>query len=228
MKKISLSIFALSFTLILYAQPKQNSKESKPKEVIGITGGISIASMKAKASGLSFTTDSKVGLTIGVIADLKLSHHFTLQHGLNFTQKGSKINLNFDTDKVHSKETLNYIELPINILYSVEAGKGKFFGGAGPAFNYGIGGKSESTITSNGQTTSDSHNVKFGNSVGTDDYKPLEIAGNIIAGYELQNGLFFSANYNFGINNIAVEDNSGKIHNRYFGLRIGYKFTGSK
>jgi hypothetical protein len=229
MKQISLSILSFSFALIVNAQSKHNSKESKTKTVVGITGGVSIASMKAKASGVSFTTDSKVGLTIGIIADLNLSNHFILQQGLNFTQKGSKINLNSGTDRVNSKETLNYIELPVNLLYSIGVGKGKFFGGAGPAFSYGIGGKSESTITTNGQMTTDSHTVKFGNSAGRDDYKPIEIAGNIIAGYELANGLFFSANYNFGVNNIATDNNSsGKIHNRYFGLHIGYKFASSK
>jgi hypothetical protein len=227
MKKFFLTTFLFTTAVLVQAQSK-HIKEANTKFNFGITGGINIASMKAKAEGISISTNSKIGFTIGVLADFPLNNQFVLQPGLNFAQKGSKINMSFFGD-IKSKETLNYIELPVNLLYRTPAGRGTFFGGAGPAFNFGIGGKSESTIVLDGQTETDKHNIKFGSDPNNDDYKPFELAGNLLIGYELSNRIFFTVNYNFGLTNIAVDNSDGsKVNNNYIGLRIGYKFGSSK
>ena len=204
MKKLLVVHIAL-FSLII-----TNAQNVK----FGVTGGTSISSQKFKSSGISVSGDSKVGFTAGVLADLGLSQNFAFQPGLNFVQKGSKLT----SGGVTATQTLNYIELPLNLLYRTPAGSGKFFGGIGPVLGYGLGGKTES----GGEST----DIHFGSS-NNDDYKAFEFSGNIIAGYEFSNSFFLSANYNHGFSNIVNgngSDVTGK--NNYFGIRIGYKFGG--
>jgi hypothetical protein len=73
--------------------------------------------------------------------------------------------------------------------------------------------------------------IKFGSNEG-DDFKPFEAGANIIAGYEFKGGFLITANYNTGLNNLAVSNPGdpieAKYHNRYFGIRIGYMFAGKK
>lgn len=205
MKKLLVVPIAL-FTLITV-----NAQNAK----FGITAGTAIASQKFKAQGISISGDSKVGFTAGVFADLGLSENFVFQPGLNFVQKGSKISSNGAT----ATQTLNYIELPLNVLYRTPAGSGHFFGGIGPALGYGVSG----TAKSDGE----SQDIHFGSS-DTDDYKPFEVSGNILAGYEFSNGFFVSANYNHGFSNILNGgDSDASAKNSYIGIRLGYKFGGS-
>ena len=206
MKKLFIFQIALCSLITMNAQ---NAR-------FGITAGTAIASQKYKASGINISGDSKVGFTAGLFANLGLSENFAFQPGLNFVQKGSKISSGGAT----ATQTLNYIEVPLNVLYRTPAGSGHFFGGVGPALGYGVSG----TAKSDGE----SQDVHFGSS-DTDDYKPFEFSGNILAGFEFSNGFLVSANYNHGFNNILNGGGSdASAKNSYIGIRIGYMFGGSQ
>ncbi len=181
---------------------------------IGFTGGLSIASQKWKEGNFSFTSDSKAGLTIGIIADVLISDQFSFQPALNFIQKGGKfkstdLGIGPGEDIFY---TLNYLELPLNFVYKIKAGKGKFFIGAGPSFGLAINGQ-----TKRGDFSID---LEFG-SDNSNDYKPIDLGGNLVACYELSNGLFISLNYYTTLSNISTEQND-IARNKVFGIRVGY------
>ena len=97
--------------------------------------------------------------------------------------------------------------------------------GAGPSLSMGLSGKEKYDDGTNIETT----DIKFGSST-TDDLKTFEAGINFLAGYQFKGGFLVAANYNAGLNNIAVTtagDNS-KAHNRYFGIRLGYNFANRK
>ncbi|HET9057919.1 MAG TPA: porin family protein [Chitinophagaceae bacterium] len=219
MKKLFLLLLLLTGFIVLNAQNIR----------FGVTAGASIASAKGKTEGVSITSDSKVGFTGGVLVDIPLADQFAFQPGLNFLQKGSKFNINILGVQIDGKETLNYLELPLNFLFRTEAGSGKFFVGLGPVLGLGLSGKGEDKSTFNGQTIEEKYDVEFGTDVNTDHYKPFEFSGNVLAGYEFGNGIFIAVNYNLGISNIAVVDNTDNTtyRNRYFGIRLGYLFGGN-
>src|SRR5687767_12419897 len=107
MKRVLLSMTLISFiSVATFAQTR-----------FGVTAGVALASQKQKASGISITSDGKVGLTLGVLADVSVAENFTFQPGLNFTQKGGKINISEGGMSIEGTETLNYLELPLNFLY---------------------------------------------------------------------------------------------------------------
>lgn len=182
----------------------------------GVQAGVSLASYKASNEGVSATSKTKAGFSGGFVASIDISNGLSFRPELNFLQKGGTVKENDVTDKL----TLNYLELPLNFTYHVKLGEGKLFFGLGPVLAYGLSG------TDKNSENPEDYKIKFGNSDDA-DLKPLEIGGNVLAGYQLGNGLFLAANYNFGLNNISPASDI-KDHNRYFGIRLGFMFETKK
>ena len=188
---------------------------------IGITAGASIANVTVKSGFISASPKSKTGITVGIAIAAPLSSNFSFQPALNFIQKGYKVK------DQGSKETvnLNYLEVPMNFVYSTQKNEG-FFIGAGPSLAYGISGKDK--FTADGMPD-DNQKVKFGS--GADEVKAFDFGVNALAGYKAKGGFMISANYNLGLSKINNDDGSGDagtIKNRYFSIKIGYMFGGNK
>ena len=115
------------------------------------------------------------------------------------------------------------MEIPVNLLFNIQAGNGNFFLGAGPYFAYGIYGKDKLHAEFDGEDVTDL--FEFG------EYKVFEgehkyydrkdIGINLLVGYEFSNGLFLKTGYSLGLKNIS--DNNDE-NNRCFDISIGYKF----
>jgi Outer membrane protein beta-barrel domain len=161
---------------------------------------------------------------------------------LNFVQKGFKLDFNQSESGfgIISKgnQTLNFIELPLNVIYNVSAGSGNFFLGAGPAIGYGISGKNSftSVVMQPGlpdQSTTDNSIVKFDGKkdedVAADDdnthLKALDFGGNFLAGYKMSNGLFLNVAYTLGFSNLDPNANSSYKTNG-ISIKLGYMFGG--
>jgi hypothetical protein len=202
MKKLFLSFMLVTFiSTIVLAQAK-----------IGVQAGAAIASYKEKYQSESENSDGKVGLTAGVVVEVPVADQFAFQPALNYIQKGGKQKFNGSEAKV----LLNYMELLLNFLYKAPAGDGQFFAGLGPSLALGMSGK----YKEDGEPDED---IEFGNDEDSDDVKPLEIGGNILAGYQFAMGLYIALNYNIGLNNLSPGGNDDfSLKNRYFGIRIGY------
>ena len=124
---------------------------------------------------------------------------------------------------------LNYLELPLNLVYKGALGNGKIYLGLGPYLAYGIGGKVK--------MGDEEVDVKFKNKVTEDDYeedvffvKALDAGGNIFVGYELSQGLFFQLNTQLGMIDLWPEyEGEGDMgeavmKNIGFGLSVGLRF----
>ena len=183
-----------------------------------ISAGISSAMVKSESDNQEDNSKSRVGLTAGVGMRIPMGTHFSFGTGLNFLQKGGKET----QDQATANVILDYLELPLNLLYNTSGSSGKFFLGAGPSFAYGVSGKVKADVGGN----SESAKIKFRNG-DESDLKPFDMGANFITGYQFKSGIFFSANYNIGLSNIAVED-GGKWKNYYFGLKLGYAFGSGK
>jgi hypothetical protein len=190
------------------------------KTTFGISAGATFASYKATIESISVTSKTQVGFSAGLTASVPFSKNFSFRPQLIFVQKGGKQKDDDYTDKL----TLNYIQLPLNVVFNANTPNGTFFIGAGPSLNLGISGKDKwhDNMESGGD------DIKFGS--GDDaDFKSFEAGVNVLAGYQFKNGFFISANYNAALNNIAPKDPefSSKYHNRYFGIQVGIMFSHS-
>jgi hypothetical protein len=186
---------------------------------IGLTGGVAFANVTAKAEGVSISLKHRTGFTAGLFMNAPLSKNFYFQPALNFVQKG------YDQKEgdASSKLSYNYLELPLNFVYSVKQNEGLFIG-AGPAISFGLSGKAKVTDPSG----SASEKIKFGS--GDEEVKRSEFGADVLAGYRFAGGFLISANYYLGLSNIqnGNANDIGTIKNKYFAFKIGYVFGDSK
>lgn len=205
MKKVLL-IAALAVSSVSFAQIN-----------FGAQIGGNIANMKFDPSIGS--PSSKFGLSIGAVAEIPVSKSLNFRPELNFVQKGCTIS----EYGVTLKTTLNYLEVPLNFTYNVEAGSGNLFFGAGPSIGFGVSGKYSSG--------SESVSIKFdGNKDATDNnehLKSIDFGFGLLAGYKMSNNLSFSLGYNFGLSDIDPYDGS-TTKNNGIAIKIGYMFGGGK
>lgn len=180
----------------------------------GVQAGLTMATLKFDDLG-DVDKKTKIGFTAGVFNNMPLSTNIIFRPGLNFTQKGGK----FEESGEKATFTFNYLELPLDFIYKAPGG---FFVGAGPTLGYGLSGK----VKYSGSGIDDEEDLEFGSDEDKDDLKAFEFSGNLLAGYQISNGIFISVNYNFGFSNLSF-DNDVDVKNSYIGIRIG-KVIGAK
>jgi hypothetical protein len=123
-----------------------------------------------------------------------------LKYGLQYIGKGAKFpngpSLN-----------LNYLEIPIDLLYHYPLGPGSVRGGLGPYFAEGIGGGGSNAV--------------YGENAG--GFKRFDAGLNFMVGYKLAMGLSLDAGYDLGLANIEYANQDVKGHNRCFSLNLGFQ-----
>ncbi len=208
---------------------------AKAQVTFGIQAGANMGNVQAEEEYMGETWeseyDSKFGFLIGGVAEIPVSSNFTFRPELNFIQKGFKESESEAGYSYETKATASFIELPLNFVYNVAAGSGTFFVGAGPSIGFGIGGKVKSEMSFGGETESEETDIKFdGDDEATDDnvhLKSLDFGANILAGYKMSNGLFFSLGYSKGFSNLSPYENSS-FKTSGVQLKVGFMFGGAK
>jgi hypothetical protein len=214
MKKLFLILAVLPIPYVSFAQS------------FGVQAGLNIASQSigtTESGGYTISTSSRTGFLIGATAAFPISKSVSFRPELNYIQKGSKTVGETADEFVHI--SLNYIELPLNVVYSSAAGSGHVFFGAGPSIGYGLSGNTQ--IKSGGQDIS--ADIKFDGKVddlAPDEFghlKALDFGLSFFAGYQFANGFFADAGYAFGLSNITPEAGSS-LKNKGFSIKVGYMF----
>lgn len=217
MKHLILSISTLAICYVTSAQ------------TFGLQAGVNIASQSIgseETAGFTISTSSKTGFLIGVVGQFPLSKVIAFRPELNYIQKGSETT--GETADEFVIIALNYIDLPLNFVFSSDAGKGKFFFGAGPSIGYGLSGHTK--LKTGGQEIS--QDIKFdGKSADAENdgyghLKALDLGFNLLGGYTFSNGFFANTGYSFGLSNITPEEGS-RLKNKGFFIKVGYCFSNS-
>jgi hypothetical protein len=187
---------------------------------VGIKGGLNLSSQSASDGGTTASSSTSTGFHVGGFVDVGLGS-WSIQPSLLYTTKGAKSD--------DSKLTLNYIEVPVDVLYHIPVGVGNIFIGAGPYAALGINGKikgpivvtATSGLSSSMATSVYESDVTYGS--GPFDFKKLDYGINAMGGLKLANGLLFSVGYDFGLANV-INDNNIKLKNNTFMVSVGFSF----
>lgn len=193
-KQIIFATAAMLLSLASYAQSG-----------IGIKAGPNFASVRASSGGKTETTKMQAGMQIGVYAEFKLGNDLFIQPGLMYESKGGKIK-NSD-----SKYRLNYLTLPVDLVFKPEVGSGRLVLGAGPYLGYALSGKLKGV-----KDVSDVNLFK-----GDNKMKRFDAGAHFQVGYELKSGLTLGLNAELGLLNLSKAD-GGKFRNTSFGVTVGY------
>ena len=212
MKK-TLLIFFVFFTVKAYSQTIS----------YGISAGLNYTHLPGTGTLNYSSSDGYItGLQAGGLMDIGFKA-FNIQPGILFTTTGGEgrvttVNSNGDiVDYVNNKIVLDYIKIPVNLLYKIKAGKGSLFFGGGPYVAIGVSGKI-SYATNKDYGTTD--NLRFGSNY--EDIKNPDFGINVLEGYRLNLGLAISAGYSLGLSNVYNTGANNK--NQGFNISIDYFF----
>lgn len=178
----------------------------------GLKAGVTMPKINSsvKSEGLKSTTN----FYVTGFADITLSESFSIQPGLSYQGKGSKTEIIDEDGKIKSTINLSYLEIPVNAIYYIPAGTGKFFIGAGPYAAYGLSAKVK--------MGKESEKIEWGKE---DGFKRFDFGINTMVGYKLAGGFLINAGYGIGLMDMLHDNDSDvKLHNRVLSAGIGYNF----
>lgn len=158
---------------------------------------------------------SKPGFHAGMELEIPVLNKLYFQPGLFFITKGFSKGWKTQIDA-----TAYYLELPLNILFKPDIGKGKLLFSAGPYVEYGLGGKWKTPEINHGGAWIDITfpmygNLEFTNNASADnmysiiygsDYtygRPFDFGVNVIIGYQFSGNLLVQLNGQMGMANLA-------------------------
>ena len=184
---------------------------------LGVNAGVNFFNQTIKADGEKFDdAKTKTGFQIGVDYEIGIAPDFYFAPGLQFSTKGTKS----EVDNLETKKSLNYLEVPLNLVYKPVLGTGNLIVNFGPYLGYGIGGKVKAEF---GDEDFE-EDINFG-SGEDDDFKPFDMGANIGFGYQLGMGLSFKLNAQLGLINILPDgDSDNLVKNNGFAFSVGYRF----
>jgi hypothetical protein len=144
--------------------------------------------------------DNTVGAYIPAPAK-QSTNYGAIGFGLEYVAKGGKF---ADAAKIQ----LNYLEIPVQVVYHYFIGPGNMYGGIGPYFAYGIGGKSRNISS-------------FGENNG--GFKRFDAGAGFMLGYKLNNGASLDVGYDLGLVNVEYANQDVKGHTRNLSINLGYQ-----
>lgn len=217
MKKLVFTMAALAIAGASFAQT-----------TFGVKVGPNFSSMTQKSDGDKETSKMMVGVAGGVYANLPIAPEFYIQPSLMYEGKGGKNTTEGDVGSASIKTRLNYLTLPIDLLFKPEMpnGSGAWIVGVGPYFGYGISGKTKFSGEIGGEEASQSYDPFKSDLAGGDaDLKRFDAGANVQLGYEMAGGFNITLNANMGLINLINDgDSKNSARNTSFGVNLGYTF----
>ncbi len=210
-------ILYLLFILTLSVSSAIAQTADGEKMSFGILGGANFQNLNGKlSSGDKLDNDMLLGFHGGVNVQIPIVPEFYFQPGLMFATKGAKNTYTILGSEFTDEIKINYIEMPLNLVYKGALGKGFVMLGFGPYLAYGISGKQ----------VFEGNDITFERGV---DYNAFDAGANIFFGYQMASGLFLQLDTQFGMLNINHEDanssnDQATAKNTGFGLSLGYRF----
>ena len=154
--------------------------------------------------------DMRTSFHVGAVAEFLFSEKFSLQPELIYSSQGAKMS----DEGFDFIIKLNYINLPIMAKYYVTEGLSLE---VGPQFGLLLSAKAKSEFDGE----SEEEDIK-------DDLNDFDFGINFGAGYKLENGLSFTARYNYGFSNLADSGSEDigdtNFNNGVIQLSVGFNF----
>lgn len=217
MRKITLTVAALATMTVA----------SKAQIRFAPEVGVNMTNMNRKVGDEKIDSKFRPGFKVGGVVDIALMKKLSIQPGVFFSMKGSKLEQEIAGTNYEQKVSTNNIEIPVNVVYHFGEGIGDgLFVQAGPYLGYALSGKVKTKASNGSGSVETDQDLEIGTD-DDDDLKPLDIGVGAGVGYQLPMGLFARVQGNVGLANLQPGGNSdNSIKNWGFGLSVGYFFGG--
>lgn len=196
MKKILFSLFAIVLAI-------SSSAQNYERIGYGAKAGLNIAMLTEGAS------QARLNYNAGVFVDYDFSVDWSVELGVNYSRQGG-CNDEFATSLTETNDMtlcLDYINLPLVAKFYPIEGMNVFLG---PQFSFLV--NAEQKIDGGEDTKVMSQFEKF------------DIGIAVGVGYEWENGMIVSGQYNIGLRDIYKGDEYDNVHNSVFQLSVGWRF----
>jgi Outer membrane protein beta-barrel domain len=224
MKKLITTLTGIAIAVV------SNAQLSLGVQVIGNLGDIKITTSDVQ----SLSKKMKAMPGGGLVVQYGISNRIAIRSGVNFLQQGAKLTIDAPSPggdmpavKATADINLNYLQVPVYALYTINLSKLQFFAGGGGYINYGTGGKLKSKgvyVSNYGTEAFEEKTDPFKSENGDNAaFKRTELGVGAMAGLRLPNGLFANIGYQLGLSNISTGDGD-TFKNRGLQLTIGYFF----
>jgi len=239
MKKfISFLLALLVVSSGVIAQSKAKSQQKDPFSFMVAVGSNWSIFTNPQSSGSSFTQAKQVsGFNIGITGNWPLSQTFSVQAGLRFSQKGSRVYADTPYYHVYSTARPLYLELPVNLVYTYKASKNvRIYAGAGGYAAKGMGGKNSysgiSGVLGSEGFISGNDKIIYGNPGSTyaqvqtfSNLKKFDFGVSALAGVEYWK-FDFTLGYQEGLTAIGYGANipNNESKNRVMNFTLGFHF----
>ena len=171
-------------------------------------------------SNVSNVEDSKMltGFYVGAVAEIKFTEKFSVQPEVVYSSQGFKNEYSdiyagvYESYKNTNK--LDYINIPIMAKYYVYEGLSIELG---PQFGFLVKAENKEKATIGSISGTEKTDIK-------DDVKSFDFGIGAGVAYDLTNGFFANARYNFGLTDVAKENEGKSVKNGVIQVGVGYKF----
>lgn len=209
---LSLSLVMLIFSAVATAQGLRP----------GVEAGVNFQNLNGKdQNGVKSSNKLITGFHAGVNVLMPIAPEIYFQPGLLFAVKGATYDLIPNNVTVR----LNYLELPLNLVYRGQLGNNFILLGFGPYVAYALNGK----YTINDVKTNVSFQSTMDQNTSGVALRRFDAGANIFAGYELSGGIYLTLNAQLGLINVnpkntSVSTDKSTLKNTGFGISLGYRF----
>jgi len=195
-----------------------------------LKGGVNFANISVNNNGAADAANQLTTFNIGFIGDIPLADMLSFQMGILANGEGAKTTNSTQS----STTTMNpwYLQVPASLVLKLPiTGDSRFFFGAGPYVQMGIGGR-ETTTTA---ATSSSSDIKFNNDdpsttqqedASFDKLKRFDVGINYMAGIETGD-FMVGVNFDQGLTKInsTQSNNSANDNNKFrtFSINVGFR-----
>lgn len=168
----------------------------------GQSSTIRVSESLSTSGVASLDGGSRIGFHVGAFLDLPLGKKFALKPQILYSSKGFQSSLTLESVSV------NYIHIPIDVVFKGDVGAGSYFLGGGGYFSNALNGKTGS------------QNLIFG-STAKSDLKESDYGIRVTTGYETEFGIGIVLFYEYGLANINPLS-TYNLQNRTIGLTLQY------
>jgi len=194
---------------------------------LGFRGRFTSAKLSAGFNGTNSRSSSLNVVDIGIFPELDYST-IVFQPGLAFIQKGGSSNSDrssgFGSNFSDNSLTINYLELPLNVLYKIPVKPGKILLGGGPYVAYATSAHTTvTTFDQNGDMVNNKQKDAVPLGSGVNDLKHFDYGINLLATFRIKNGIEAGLGAGFGLGNLS-NTATVKTHNQTLSLSLAYFF----
>ncbi|GEO07887.1 outer membrane beta-barrel protein [Segetibacter aerophilus] len=182
----------------------------------------------------SFTKDIRTLKGAMAVAELPVTKHLLIHTSLGYLQKGASLYLQANTTPggmntyFSSLETkLDYLEMPLNLAYTLNVRSFSIMVGAGPSFGYGLSGKVKAMYVVNAPGTPAMETTGTADAFKSEEndragFRRFETSAGALLAIRHNSGFYLSTNYLHGLTNVSRDEENYRSRNLM--VNVGFMF----